>query len=49
VGQQLGLIDEDRFALCWIVDFPFYEEGEEPGSIDFATTPSPCRRAGSRR
>ena len=36
VGSLLGLIDESRFDLCWIVDFPFYEEGEEPGSIDFA-------------
>lgn len=39
VGQLLGLIDESRFDLCWIVDFPFFEEGEEPGSIDFAHNP----------
>jgi len=39
VGQMLGLIDESRFALCWIVDFPFYEEGETPGSIEFAHNP----------
>jgi aspartyl-tRNA synthetase len=39
VGQLLGLIDESKFELCWIVDFPFYEEGEEPGSIDFAHNP----------
>ncbi|RVU03968.1 aspartate--tRNA ligase [Novosphingobium umbonatum] len=38
-GQLLGLIDENKFELCWIVDFPFYEEGEEPGSIDFAHNP----------
>ncbi|MET1046947.1 MAG: aspartate--tRNA ligase, partial [Hyphomicrobium sp.] len=25
VGHELKLIDEDRFALAWIVDFPFYE------------------------
>jgi aspartyl-tRNA synthetase len=39
VGQLLELIDESRFDLCWIVDFPFFEEGEEPGSIDFAHNP----------
>jgi len=39
VGTMLGLIDESRFDLCWIVDFPFYEEGEEAGSIDFAHNP----------
>jgi aspartyl-tRNA synthetase len=38
-GQLLGLIDENKFELCWIVDFPFYEEGEESGSIDFAHNP----------
>ncbi|NBC35333.1 aspartate--tRNA ligase [Novosphingobium sp. FSY-8] len=39
VGTLLNLIDESRFDLCWIVDFPFFEEGEEPGSIDFAHNP----------
>ncbi|NOW46977.1 aspartyl-tRNA synthetase [Novosphingobium sp. SG751A] len=39
VGTLLGLIDENKFELCWIVDFPFFEEGEEPGSIDFAHNP----------
>ncbi|MBB3953429.1 aspartate--tRNA ligase [Novosphingobium sediminicola] len=39
VGTLLGLIDESKFELCWIVDFPFFEEGEEPGSIDFAHNP----------
>ncbi|WDF73600.1 aspartate--tRNA ligase [Novosphingobium sp. KACC 22771] len=38
-GTLLGLIDENKFELCWIVDFPFFEEGEEPGSIDFAHNP----------
>src|SRR3546814_3313018 len=26
VGEQLDLIDKDRFDLCWIVDFPRSEE-----------------------
>lgn len=39
VGTLLNLIDENKFELCWIVDFPFFEEGEEPGSIDFAHNP----------
>jgi aspartyl-tRNA synthetase len=29
VGTELELVDEDRFELCWIVDFPFYEWDEE--------------------
>ena len=39
VGEQLDLIDKDRFELCWIVDFPFYEYDEEAKSVDFAHNP----------
>ncbi|NIJ17541.1 aspartate--tRNA ligase [Sphingobium vermicomposti] len=39
VGEQLDLIDQNRFELCWIVDFPFYEYDEESKSIDFAHNP----------
>ncbi|MBB5751447.1 aspartate--tRNA ligase [Prosthecomicrobium pneumaticum] len=39
VGSELGLVDKDRFALCWIVDFPFYEWSEEEKKLDFAHNP----------
>ncbi len=39
VGEQLGLIDQDSFKLCWIVDFPFYEWDEDAKSLDFAHNP----------
>ena len=39
VGEELGLIDESRFALCWIVDFPFYEWSEEEKKVDFSHNP----------
>ncbi|WP_306257248.1 aspartate--tRNA ligase [Pararhizobium sp. IMCC21322] len=39
VGSELGLIDEDRFALCWIVDFPMYEWDEENKKVDFSHNP----------
>jgi aspartyl-tRNA synthetase len=39
VGDQLGLIDQDRFALCWIVDFPFYEWDEEHKKVEFSHNP----------
>ncbi len=29
VGQQLGLLDPDKFALVWIVDFPLFEYKDE--------------------
>jgi aspartyl-tRNA synthetase len=39
VGQELKLIDESRFALVWIVDFPQYEWNEDEKKIDFSHNP----------
>ncbi|MBY6136477.1 aspartate--tRNA ligase [Leisingera sp. XS_AS12] len=39
IGEELGLIDKDRFAFAWIVDFPIYEQDEETGKIDFEHNP----------
>ena len=38
-GEELNLVDRDRFELCWIIDFPFYEWDEEAKAIDFAHNP----------
>jgi len=39
VGADLGLIEQDRFEFCWIVDFPMYEWNEEEKKIDFSHNP----------
>ena len=39
LGADLDLIDKNKIACCWIVDFPFYEKNEETGNIDFAHNP----------
>jgi aspartyl-tRNA synthetase len=39
VAEQLGLIDKDRFELCWIIDFPFYEWDEDAKKVEFAHNP----------
>ena len=39
LGQELDLIDNDRFEFCIINDFPFYEENEEEGGIEFSHNP----------
>ncbi|WP_299746072.1 aspartate--tRNA ligase [uncultured Tateyamaria sp.] len=39
IGEELKLIDEDRFAFAWIVDFPIYEADEETGKVDFEHNP----------
>jgi aspartyl-tRNA synthetase len=39
VGEQLGLIGEDEFRFCWIVDFPMFEYDEEAKKVDFSHNP----------
>ncbi len=39
IGEQLGLIAEDEFRFCWIVDFPMYEYDEEAKKVDFSHNP----------
>ncbi len=38
-ADELNLSDKNQFALCWIVDFPFFEYNEEDKKIDFAHNP----------
>jgi len=39
VADQLGLIEQGAFRLCWIVDFPFYEYDEDEKKVEFAHNP----------
>ncbi|SNS23160.1 aspartyl-tRNA synthetase [Sphingomonas laterariae] len=39
VGEQLGLIDPERFEFCWIVDFPMFEYDEDNKKVDFSHNP----------
>jgi aspartyl-tRNA synthetase len=39
IGRDLGLIDDQRFDLCWIVDFPMFEWNEDEKRIDFSHNP----------
>jgi aspartyl-tRNA synthetase len=39
IGEQLNLTEKDRFAFCWVVDFPMYEWNEEEKRIDFSHNP----------
>ncbi len=38
LGKRLGLIDENRFCFCWIIDFPMYELDDE-GILEFSHNP----------
>ena len=39
IAQDLGLIDEDTFAFCWVVDYPMFEKDEETKKIVFSHNP----------
>ncbi|KAB7648709.1 aspartate--tRNA ligase [Polymorphobacter fuscus] len=39
VGQELGLIEQNVFKFCWIVDFPMFEYDEDAKKIDFSHNP----------
>jgi aspartyl-tRNA synthetase len=39
IGEDLSLIDKDRFELAWIVDFPMFEWNEDEKKVDFSHNP----------
>ncbi|MGC9368774.1 MAG: aspartate--tRNA ligase [Paracoccaceae bacterium] len=39
IGEELNLTEQNRFAFCWVVDFPMYEKDDETGEIDFSHNP----------
>ena len=39
IAQDLGLIQEDNFAFCWIVDYPIFELDEITKKIKFSHNP----------
>jgi aspartyl-tRNA synthetase len=38
-GEQLGIIEENAFKFCWIVDFPMFEYDEDAKKVDFSHNP----------
>ena len=39
IADQLGLIDNDVFKFCWVVDFPMFEYDEDAKKVDFSHNP----------
>ncbi|MGL4811632.1 MAG: amino acid--tRNA ligase-related protein, partial [Beijerinckiaceae bacterium] len=39
VGEDLNLIDKERYELAWIVDFPMFEYNDEDKKVDFSHNP----------
>lgn len=45
-ADHFGLKDPNEVALCWIVDFPFYELDEKTGKMDFGHNPFSMPKGG---
>jgi aspartyl-tRNA synthetase len=39
ICNELGLLEQNKFKFCWIVDFPMYERNEDTGQIEFSHNP----------
>lgn len=39
LGKELGLMKEDEFRFCWVVDFPLFEWKEDEQKWDFSHNP----------
>lgn len=45
-AKELGLADENKIALCWIIDFPFYEWDDGANKLDFGHNPFSLPKGG---
>lgn len=45
-ADALGLKDNHKVALCWIIDFPFYEWDEKNNKLDFGHNPFSMPKGG---
>ena len=39
IAKDLKIIDENKFAFCWIIDYPMYEFDENSKKIKFSHNP----------
>ena len=39
IAEDLDIIDENKFAFCWIVDYPMFEKDEKTNKIIFSHNP----------
>lgn len=39
LATELNLIDKNKFELCWVTDFPFFELNEDTNKLEFCHNP----------
>lgn len=45
-AKALNLADENKIALCWVIDFPFYEWDDGANKLDFCHNPFSMPKGG---
>ena len=43
IAEELGIINENQFIFCWIVDYPMFDYDEKSKKIDLVTIHFRCR------
>lgn len=46
-AEHFGLKDPNKIALCWVIDFPFYEYDEKVKKLEFGHNPFSMPRGGA--
>ena len=46
IGEEMGLVRQNCFEFCWIVDIPMYERDEKTGQLEFAHNPFSMPKGG---
>ncbi|MEM7121849.1 MAG: aspartate--tRNA ligase [Pseudomonadota bacterium] len=46
-GTELGLVEENAFRFCWIVDYPMFEYDEQLKKVDFSHNPFSMPQGGA--
>ena len=39
IAKDLGLINDETFAFCWVIDYPMFEKNEITNKIEFSHNP----------
>jgi aspartyl-tRNA synthetase len=39
IAEELGLIAENCYRFCWVIDFPMFERDEQTGQVTFSHNP----------
>jgi aspartyl-tRNA synthetase len=39
IGEDMGIVEKNKFMFCWVTDYPMFEINEKTGKVDFSHNP----------